>query len=332
MRTYNRRTFLKCSAAATTALAADRLFSFPARAASEVSGRQAPDNPFMVGAGKLDVIAHRGGDGQWPGETMLAMRRATELGADMLEMDVYLTKDNHLVLMHDNFVGSTTDVPGIKRAFPINKFNLAELQELNAAYRWSPGDGKTRPYNLRFKDLTKELQRNLRVPTLDEVFSEFPRTRMNVEMKWFPGVPSPAAALSRLIKDRRMTGSVLVASFAHPFLEEFRGLSKDVATSASFRELKDYLTRDKRPNAVAVQLTPQVEVNIKGLRLFKKSLLDREFVQKAHGDTLAVHAWTIDTLSEMSRVRDFGVDGIITDYPGTLLELLGRTHPQKGPM
>src|SRR5262245_12254967 len=60
------------------------------------------EHPFFSAAKKLDVIAHRGGNGHWPGETLYAMKRAVEIGVDVLEMDVYLTKDEKLVLMHDN--------------------------------------------------------------------------------------------------------------------------------------------------------------------------------------------------------------------------------------
>jgi glycerophosphoryl diester phosphodiesterase len=309
------------------AAAATRLPLSPVSANPNTINQQISQHPFFAQAETLDVIAHRGGDGQWPGETMLAMRKSKELGADVLEMDVYLTEDNHLVLMHDNFVGSTTDVGGVKRLFPVHKFKLSELQVLNAAYRWSPGGSKTRPYNLKFKELTKSLQNDLRVPTLEEVFTTYPQTRMNIEMKWAPRVPSPAVALSRLIREHNMTNRVLVASFRHRFLREFRALSTEVATSASAWELIRYLGRNELPNAQAIQLTPEIAIEVLKLNLFKKELLTERVVEKAHNNKLPVHAWTINDLKEMSRIKGLGVDGIITDYPEPLLGLLGRTKP-----
>ena len=329
---YNRRTFLKHSAMLAAATATTRISLPSVSGTPGIINQQVSDHPFFAQAKSLDVIAHRGGNGQWPGETMLAMKRARELGVDVLEMDVYLTRDRRLVLMHDNFVGSTTEASGLKSFYPVHRVDLAELQTLNAAYRWAPEGSKTRPYNLKFAELPKGLQKDLRVPTLEEVFEEFSEMRMNIEMKWAPKVPSPAVELSRLIKDQKynMTNKVLVASFSHSFMEEFRNLSKEVATSASVKELIGYRFGNERPNATAIQLTPELVAEVKRVTLFKKTLLTKEFIEKAHNNKpnkLPVHAWTINDLKEMRRVMDLGVDGIITDYPEPLLGLLGGTKP-----
>ena len=77
------------------------------------------------------VIAHKGGDGLWPGDTMYAFEKAVEIGADVLEMDAHITRDSHIVLMHDEEVNRTTDGTGI-----IEYMTLEELKELDAAYHW----------------------------------------------------------------------------------------------------------------------------------------------------------------------------------------------------
>jgi glycerophosphoryl diester phosphodiesterase len=89
---------------------------------------------FSLAKNHPEVIAHRGGNGQWPGETMAAYKGAMDLGVDVMEMDIYLTKDPHLVLMHDKNVETTTEGTGV-----VNEFTLGDIQRLNAAYDWPGG-------------------------------------------------------------------------------------------------------------------------------------------------------------------------------------------------
>lgn len=327
MKTYDRRTFLKRSAMLAGAAAAAHLLPPSASGKGNAAGRQGFNRPFFSNAAHPDVIAHRGGDGERPGETMMAMRGAFELKADVLEMDVYLTKDGHLVLMHDILVSRTTEVSGpIRRFFPVNKFTLSELQQLNAGYHW-PRHGPTDKsfYEKKFSELEEDKKLSLRVPTLREVFDAFPRTRMNIEMK--PAFVSPAEALSRLIREKNMRDNVLVASFWHPYLKDFRALSPEVATSASALELIRYIQTHKRPSADAVQVLPQIHAELKKRKIIQWSIITEEFVKKAHDDNLPVHAWTINDEPQMKRLKDLGVDGIITDYPRRLLSILGRPVP-----
>src|SRR5436305_13753365 len=108
-------------------------------------------NGASKAANQPDVIAHRGGNGQWPGETMAAYKGAMSLGVDVLEMDVYLTRDNELVLMHDEDVVGTTDGEG-----RVYKFSLDAIQKLNAGYYWAAD------YHLPLVELPKDLQTDLR--------------------------------------------------------------------------------------------------------------------------------------------------------------------------
>lgn len=353
MGTYNRRRFLKHSVMLTATVAASRISlpsvsgNAPFNATRLSSIEQINPNvplireqaeqglatgrgfkhPFFAQAKHPDVIAHRGGDGERPGETMMAMQGASKLKVDVLEMDVYLTKDGHIVLMHDIFVSKTTEVGGpIRKFFPVNKFTLTELQQLNAGYRWPKNGPKDESFSgKKFNELEEDKKRSLRVPTLREVFEAFPQTRMNIEMK--PAFVSPAEALSQLIREKNMRDNVLVASFWHPYLKDFRSLSPEVATSASAPELIRYIHTHKRPNADAIQVLPQIHAELKKKKIIQWSIITEEFVKKAHDDNLPVHAWTINDEQEMKRVKDLGVDGIITDYPKRLLSILGRPVP-----
>src|SRR5512141_1114203 len=98
------------------------------------------------------VIAHQGGDGIFPGDTMYAFEHAVALGADVLEMDAHITKDGEIVLMHDERVDRTTDGTGL-----IEDLTLDQLLKLDAAYDFSPDNGQTFPFR----------GQGILVPTLD---------------------------------------------------------------------------------------------------------------------------------------------------------------------
>ena len=100
-----------------------------------------PDHPFFKqGEGTL-VMAHQGGKKLRPDNTLVAYQNAWDLGSDVLEMDLHSTTDGVLVLMHDATVDDTTDGSGA-----IQDFNLRELQELDAGYRWTQDEGASYPF------------------------------------------------------------------------------------------------------------------------------------------------------------------------------------------
>ncbi len=253
------------------------------------------------------VIAHRGGAGLWPENTIYAFERAKELGVDVLEMDVRVTADGVLVVMHDGTLERTTDGSGL-----INKLTLAQLKKLDAAFHWSPDDGRSFPLR----------GRGVHVPTLQEVFKTFSGIRFNIEPK--QAEPSLVKPLCRMIRESGMTKKVMVGSFSAQVLDEFREECAEVATSASPAEVSDFLAmKNGRPenarrlNAQALQIPEYI---------LGRSVLTREFVEAAHALELQVHPWTINDEESMKRLIELGVDGIITDYPDRLMALLrGRS-------
>ena len=332
MRVFDRRAFVKRAAMLSAAVAAGKAFPLPAagrtrlHAPEELAGgsagdglpggelvgvapqgaRRGAEHPFFAGVkNRPEVIAHRGGAGQWPGETLHAYERALKLGVDVIELDIHRTSDGELVLMHNSTVDETTDGTG-----PVRRFTLKELKRLDAGYRWSSDGGKSFPF--RGKGIT--------VATLKEVFEAFPRARMNIEIK--QSEPSLIEPFCKLIRDHGLTEKVLVASFRDGVMKEFRRRCPEVATSASTPELLEYISKNNpvtggsyRPNSDALQ----VKDRVLALRVVTK-----RFIERAHGRNLQVHAWTVNDLDGMRRLVADGVDGIITDYPGPLLALLDR--------
>jgi glycerophosphoryl diester phosphodiesterase len=260
---------------------------------------------FQTDDGRPLAIAHRGGAGLWPENTLYAFGRAAALGVDVIETDVRATKDGELVLLHDERVERTTDGAGT-----VGSLTLAELKGLDAAYRFSADGGRSFPLR----------GQGVKVPTLREVFEALPRMRFNIEPK--QGAPSLAAPLCRLIRERGMTERVMVASFSGTTMEEFRRECPEVATSASTGEVARFLAAEEA--GLAASYSPPMQALQVPERAGVLSVLTRDFVAAAHGRNLRVHAWTINDEGEMRRLIEMGVDGVMTDYPDRLLKVLGR--------
>ncbi len=300
---YDRRSFLKSSMLMAAAAA------MPSSSAAQGEPPRGAAHPFFTGAKRRpEVIAHQGGKGQWPAETLHAFEQSAKLGVDVLELDIHSTRDGALVLMHDAEVDATTDGRG-----PIRRHSLAELKRLDAGYRWTADGGKTFPFR----------GKGIKVATLDEVFEAFPRSRMNIEIK--QSEPSLVDALCDMIGRHGMEEKVLVASFSHEVIERFRARCGRAATSASTRELLEFragsdaiVGRRLRPDAL------QVKDRVSVVRV-----LTERVVKRAHSPRvgLPVHARTVNDIDDMRRMINLGVDGIITDYPGPLLALLERVGP-----
>ncbi len=263
-----------------------------------------PDYPFFESPGPL-VIAHQGGEGLRPSNTMAAFENAVALGVDVLEMDIHATADNVLVLMHDDTVDRTTDGSG-----RIREMTLAEIKTLDAGYYWTDDGGQTYPYR----------GQGIQVPTLEEIFTAFPLMRMNIEIK--PDDPAAAELLCQYIADYDMGDQVLVASFHPESIRTFRAACPEVATSLVEQEILRFfilntlfLGRLYRSPGAAMQV-PEHSGNI--------HVLTNRFVRGNHALNMDVHAWTINETADMERLIALGVDGIITDRPDRMLELLGR--------
>jgi glycerophosphoryl diester phosphodiesterase len=257
------------------------------------------------------VMAHRGGAGLWPENTMYAFSRAVEMGVDVLEIDMHSTADGALVVIHDPTVERTTDGTG-----RVNSLTLAQLKALDAGYRWSNGQDGMFPF--RGQGIT--------VPTLQEVFKAFPDVRFNIDIK--QEQPSLVQPFCRMIRESGMANKVMVASFKPEVLEAFRRECTGVATSASAADVRAFLALEPAAQTEATRLRVaqalQVPEYAGGLQV-----LTREFVEAAHERQLEVHAWTINDEAAMRRMLDLGVDGIITDYPDRLIALFERESRSK---
>jgi glycerophosphoryl diester phosphodiesterase len=268
-------------------------------------GQPLPEHPFWAEATGTRVIAHRGGRGLWPENTLLAFRSAAALGADVLEMDVRQTADGVLVVLHDETVDRTTDGSG-----PVAALALAALQRLDAGYRWSPDGGATHPYR----------GRGLAVPSLRDVFGALPAARMNLEIKARDA--SLSQPLCELVREHRMERRVVVASFAQEPMDAFRAACPDVATAATADEARLFF----RLAALFLDafFAPRAEVLQVPERLRGTEVLTPRFLAAARRFNLKIDVWTVNEPEDMKRLIALPVAGIMTDYPDRMLALRAR--------
>lgn len=249
------------------------------------------------------VMAHRGGAGLYPENTLLAFSYAIgRHGADVLEVDVRATRDGHIVVVHDRRVDRTTDGLG-----KVSNFTLGELKKLDAGYCFTTDGGKTYPYR----------DKGLSIPTLQEVFAFFPNTRFNIEIQQV--VPSIEQKLYQLILSRGMQKKVMVAAKNDLVRRRFNRINEaGIAISASILQVMGFLIcqRLKLPTCPVVDAL-QVPEKFGFLKI-----MTLDFIEAAHSQGMAVHVWIVNRKEDMKRLIAMGVDGIITDYPDRLQEVL----------
>lgn len=264
--------------------------------------RPANLHPYFKTA-KFNVIAHRGGQGLGPENTLAAFQLSIEKGANVLEMDVRSTSDGHLIALHDNTVDRTTDGSG-----PINKMSLIQVKKLDAGYYWSNDAGENFPFR----------NQGITVPTLPEVFEAVDGTPLIIEIK--EDRPSISERLCKEIRYHHRIFSVLVASIHSQVLYSFRSICPDVATAAGPSEAMWFyflyrvgLTSLYSPAEHAL-LIPKT---FKG-----RNVISNQFIEAAHRRHLYVAVWTVNSEDDMRQLIAIGVDGILTDFPDRLLKIM----------
>lgn len=249
------------------------------------------------------VIAHRGGGGLFPENTLFAFKKSLEMGVDVIELDVRSTSDGKLVVIHDAKVDRTTDGSGA-----VADMTFEQIRKLDAGFRWTNDGGKTFPFR----------GKNIVIPTLREVFENFPDAKFNIEPKH--ETPAPEKPLCDLIREFNKTDKVIVGSFRQSIIANFRRECANVATSVSPSEVSNFLTRYKI--GLDKNYSPEMQALQIPQNLGSFQFVTKDFVEAAHKLNLQVHVWTINNKADMKRLIDIGADGIMTDYPDRLLKIV----------
>jgi len=247
------------------------------------------------------VIGHRGASGELPENTLPAFERALSQGAEILETDAHLSRDGEVVLSHDPQVDRTTEGSG-----SIEEHSLAELQRLDAGYRFSPDRGAHFPHR----------GKEIRIPTLREAFERFPGIRFNIEIK--QNAPALIDATVRLVAETRREATTLLAAGEDDTMSALRtrlaesGIRPAVGAAVGdvVRFVRAAIEGEAPPTEpMVLQIPPTIAGN---------PLATAELVEFAHRHGVQVHVWTINEEDEMQRLLDLGVDGVMSDFPGLL--------------
>ena len=256
---------------------------------------------------------------------MYAYRQAVAAGADMLEMDLRLSRDRQLMVMHDDTLDRTTNATGAVR-----DRTVAELQALDNANWfvpncWSCHDRPAAEYTLRGVRTGARpapagySAADFTIPTFQQVLDAFPDRILDVEIKDGPDGFATAEALAGVLNASPHGSRVVVVSFDDAILEHFRALAPTIATSPGLSATTAWFlgTRPELPGNASVQVPPVYS----GI-----DVVSQKFVDDAHSAHLAVWVWfngnDDDVASEWNRLLDLGVDGLITGKPRQLQAVL----------
>jgi glycerophosphoryl diester phosphodiesterase len=266
---------------------------------------------------RVVAFAHQGGSYEAPSSTLFAIEQALSNGASAIELDVHATKDRQVVVCHDETVDRTTNHHGA-----IANFTLEELRDMDNAYWWIAGETVTHgrddnEYVLRGR---APHERILGIVTLEEVSTAFPGVLLNLDIKQTsPDVAPYEELLALELRRLEREPSVIVASFHDSAIQTFRSFAPNVATSAATNEMVAFYMSmlEDGPSVVPDVVAFQVPSKFGDV-----DVVTKQFVEAAHDADVAVHVWTINDVDEMARLVDLGVDGIVSDRPTPLAQLL----------
>jgi glycerophosphoryl diester phosphodiesterase len=265
---------------------------------------------------RVIAFAHQGGSFEGPSSTLAAIERALAAGATAIELDVHATSDRHIVVCHDETVDRTTNHHG-----EIANLTLAQLQEMDNAYWWIDGATVTpgQPDEAYLERGRAPKDRTFGIVTLEEVVEAFPNVLLNLDLKRTdPDVEPYEELLASELRRLDRLSSVIVGSFHDQAVQRFRSLAPSVATSAATGEAATfYFSMLEGVPSVPPIAAFQVPATYGDV-----TVVDERFVQTAHEADIAVHVWTINDVDEMSHLLDLGVDGLISDRPTPLAQVL----------
>lgn len=232
------------------------------------------------------IIAHRGASGNAPENTLVSFRKAMDAGADFLEMDVHLSKDGELVVMHDESVNRTTSGKG-----KIRNLTLAEIKNLDAG-SW---------FSKNFEGLV--------VPALDEVFQlANGKIKLLIEIK---GTPEKYLDIEKklveMIYKYNAKSWCILQSFDIDFLKNVHAI--DAGVSLHYLIVGNLIFPSKIPEYI-MAVNPN------------QNFVSKKKVEKLHLQNKKIFVWTVNDEKKMKKLISYGVDGIITNYPEKLKNVI----------
>lgn len=297
------------------------------------------NNPFVVGEDGLPMIAaHRGGGDNNPENTMLAFREAVNtIGVDIIESDLYLTKDGYLVYNHDSYIDETCNINGDlsldevealceqeENRHYIQDMTLAQLEQYNFGYYFEDENGER-----IYQDVTDLETAGLQIATVDKLFAEFYESRPDllfiVEIKNSGELGYEACRIlsETLNQYPEYRDQIVVGTFHDEIEQELKEKYADLLRGAPTGTARQFVLTQflgvnlfDNSDFACLQIPTSYDVGIE-IDLDKKTL-----IQKAHRRNIAVQYWTINDADEMRELIELGCDCIMTDNPVLLKSVL----------
>ena len=241
---------------------------------------------------KTKVWAHRGASAYAPENTLEAFSLAAKQGADGVELDVQMTKDQKLVVIHDERIDRVSDAAGWVRDFA-----LEELKRFSF--------NRTHPEYVGAK-----------IPTLAEVYELLRPTSLTVNVELKTGIfpyPGIEEAVLRLSEQMGMRERVIYSSFGHQSLVKLKELDSSVVTGLLYSD-----------GWIGVPSYAKQVVKVDALHPALYHMQDEELLTQAKKLGLKVHVWTVNEKAHMEQLVHAGVDAIITNYPDIARKVVDR--------
>lgn len=241
----------------------------------------------------MKVFAHRGASGDYPENTMLAFSKALSIGVDGIELDVHKSKDGQLVVIHDEDIQRT-----FKGMVLIKDSTLEEIKNFKCR---------------KFEFIENE---DCKIPTLREVFELIKNENiiLNVEAKTDLIHYDLEQDLLDLIKEYGVEDKIFISSFNHQCLNILQNLDNRFKYGALYEYKKDYA-----PETNVVEHAKKL--NVYSINI-SQQLVSKEIVDLAHKNNIKVFVYTINKPNSMRKMIGFNVDGVFSDYPDLMNEIL----------
>ena len=249
------------------------------------------------------IIAHQGSSLDLPPNTLEAFQLALDQGADIIELDIWRSKDGTWVVIHDRNLSRITGV-----SKDITKLTFEEIQLLDAGYNFSDSSGNYLYRNKGYK-----------IPSLEQVFKQFNNEKINIEIKTVSKLG--LSDLVQLIKKYQMEKKVLVVSFSYNVIKKFRKISNNqIATAASKSDIMRMIYFGKLPWYKIRFDAFQMPFYSKKVERY--GLKNTEWIGKMRSKGMEVHYWTVDNSEDIKKAFSIGAGGVITNKPKIAYDLL----------
>lgn len=297
------------------------------------------NNPFLVGKDGLPMIAaHRGGGANNPENTLLAFREAVKtIGVDILESDLYMTKDGYLVYNHDSYIDETCNINGdisfeeveklckdkANRHY-ISDMTLEELRQYNFGYYFEDENG-----DRIYKEAENFAELGLQIATVDQLFEEFyahyPDLMFIVELKNSGDKGKEAAKIlsETLDKYPEYKDQIVIGTYNQEIEQELKEKYPHLLRGASVGSARDFVLTQylgvnifDKGDFACLQIPLSYDIGI------EIALDNMTLIRRAHRRGMAVQYWTINDADEMRMLIEMGVDCIMTDDPLLMKQVL----------